>query len=111
MGFSLMEDKDYIGAVTMLHPSPSLSSSSARQAEDPHQSTDSVYKDDDQVSIKSGSFFSKDKNKDGGSGLSLTRHSLTSLSKRRPFSRKPSSCSFIKTYLVFQGYLILLCFN
>lgn len=86
-----MEDKDCIGAVTMLPPSPSLSTSSAMRAEDPRQSTDSVYKDDDQVSIKSGSFFSKDKNKDGGSGLSLTRHSLTSLSKRRPFSRKPSS--------------------
>ena len=86
-----MEDKDRIGAVTMLPPSPSLSTSSAKLLEDSHQSTDSVYKDDDQVSIKSGSFFSKDKNKDGGSGLSITRHSLTSLSKRRPFSRKPSS--------------------
>ena len=70
----------------MQPPSPSLSMSSTKQQED---STD--HKEEDQISVRSNSFFSKDKNKDGGSGLSLTRHSLTSLSKRRPFSRKPSS--------------------
>ena len=58
----------------------SISLSNQQHPEDPGTA---VFREDDQVSVKSGSFFSRDKNKEGGSGLSLTRHSLTNQGSRK----------------------------